>query len=170
MAHVILLKAGLAYHRSHLLQTSLIVLGIALGVAVIVAIDMANASISKSFQYSTEHLTGRTTHRIVGSGPGFDQKIYSNIRLNTGYQFMSPMIEGYARVGELNMATLRIVGIDPLSEAGSLKREGILSRLEFGTWLPTLLLESQRVLISDKLAVTAGIDVVDYLAIHAGSS
>ena len=48
-------------------QSLLMVLGIALGVAVMVAIDLANASASQAFQLSTESITGKATHQIVGT-------------------------------------------------------------------------------------------------------
>ena len=59
------------------------VLGIALGVAVVISIDLANASAGRAFALSTETVTGKTTHQIVGGPQGVDEKVYVNLRLQT---------------------------------------------------------------------------------------
>ena len=64
----ILARLTRRYISRRLFQSVLFVLGVALGVAVSVAIDLANGSASRAFNLSTESISGRATHQIVG-GP-----------------------------------------------------------------------------------------------------
>ena len=50
-------------------QTALSVLGITLGVAIVVAIDLGNQSAKHAFNLSSNAVSGKATHHIVG-GPG----------------------------------------------------------------------------------------------------
>ena len=47
-------------------QMALSVLGITLGVAVVVAIDLGNQSAKHAFNLSSNAVTGKATHQIVG--------------------------------------------------------------------------------------------------------
>ena len=47
-------------------QMALSVLGITLGVAVVVAIDLGNQSAKRAFSLSSDAVTGKATHQIVG--------------------------------------------------------------------------------------------------------
>ena len=64
----LLTKTSLRYLLRHPWQIGLSILGVALGVAVVVAIDLANSTRTRAFALSTETVTGRATHQIVG-GP-----------------------------------------------------------------------------------------------------
>jgi len=112
-----LVKSGLRYALGHPLQTLLLILGIALGVAVAVAIDIANTGISRSFKLSTESITGKATHQILGSRAGIDQSIYTMLRVELGFRNSAPVITGFTQVKELNQKTLKILGVDPFAEA-----------------------------------------------------
>lgn len=52
--------------RQRPFQYILLIVGVAIGVAMMVSIDLANGSASRAFALSTDAVTGRTTHRIVG--------------------------------------------------------------------------------------------------------
>nr|WP_290668030.1 ABC transporter permease [Ardenticatena sp.] len=95
----------------------LTVVGIALGVAVVVAVDLANASAARAFTLSTESITGRATHHIVGGPGGVDERLYTRLRTELGERLIAPVVEGYVRVDELGETPLRLLGVDPFAEA-----------------------------------------------------
>lgn len=170
MARKTLLKAGFGYHWAHPLQSLLIVIGVALGVAVVVAIDIANSSVSRSFQLSTESLTGKTTHQIVGTRSGFSQTVFKDLRVKTGYRNNAPVVEGYVQIKELDSRTLKILGIDPFSEMyyrNILSSKNTLYPISI---LTGLLAEPGRVLISEQLALKAAIAVGDHLTLTHGGT
>lgn len=104
----------------HPWQLGLSILGVALGVAVVVAIDLANGSASRAFALSTETVTGRATHQIVGGATGLDETLYPKLNA-PGLHAKAPVVEGYISVApDANGATrppLRLLGIDPFAEA-----------------------------------------------------
>jgi putative ABC transport system permease protein len=100
------------------LQYVLCVLGIALGVAMMVSIDLANGSAQRAFSLSTDAVTGKATHRVVAIAPtGIDESVYSNLKRQIGSIAAAPIVEGYAKVSELDNQPLRLVGVDLFSES-----------------------------------------------------
>ncbi len=95
--------------------TLLLILSVALGVAVVVAVDLANVSATRAFQLSTQAITGKATHQIVGGANGFDDATYRSLRLN-GFRNSAPIVEGYASAEELGGQTMRVLGIDLFAE------------------------------------------------------
>ena len=93
------------------------VLGVALGVAVVIAIDLANASASRAFALSTEAVTGRTTHQIVGSSAGIPQEVFRQVRVEWRLRASAPVVEGVGIAPALDGQPVRLLGIDPSSEA-----------------------------------------------------
>ena len=63
-------NVGWRYLLARRWQSFLMILGIGLGVAVVISIDLANASAGRAFTLSTETVTGKTTHQIVGRSAG----------------------------------------------------------------------------------------------------
>ncbi|HEY2739149.1 MAG TPA: FtsX-like permease family protein [Thermoanaerobaculia bacterium] len=106
----------------HPWQMSLAVLGVALGVAVVVSIELANASARRAFSLSTEAVTGRATHQVIGGPDGLPDTAFRDLTLADGLGgeiAMAPVVEGYGvlptpsgKGGRL----LRILGVDPFSE------------------------------------------------------
>jgi putative ABC transport system permease protein len=101
----------------------LAVLGVALGVAVVVSIDLANASARQAFSLSTEAVTGRATHQVVGGPNGLPDAAFRDLALAEGLARampMAPVVEGYGRIpgpDGKGIRVLRIFGLDPFSEA-----------------------------------------------------
>lgn len=112
-----LLKTSLRYILRHPWQFGLAVLGVALGVAVVVSIDLANDSARRAFLLSTETLTGRATHRIIGGPSGVPEEVYRRLRIELGVRAAAPLVEGEAVAPDRSGLTLRILGIDPVVEA-----------------------------------------------------
>jgi putative ABC transport system permease protein len=111
-----LLRTGLRDLVRRPLHTGLMVLGVALGVAVVVAIDLANTSASRGFARSTEAVTGRATHQVLGGPSGLDQDVLRRIRVEGGLRASAPVVEGYVSAVDLDRQPLRVLGVDVLSE------------------------------------------------------
>jgi hypothetical protein len=71
--------------RRHPLQYLLFIVGVAIGVAMMVSIDLANGSARRAFALSTDAITGKATHRVVGGPAGLDEDIYRRIRVEAGF-------------------------------------------------------------------------------------
>ena len=76
-------------------QYILFVLGVALGVAMMVSVDLANGSATKAFELSTDAITGRATHRLIGGPSGIDQELYVQLRRELGYTNSAPLVDGF---------------------------------------------------------------------------
>ncbi|MBU2515792.1 FtsX-like permease family protein [bacterium] len=152
MSILSLLKLSVRHTKGHPLQKLLLFLGIAIGVAVVVAIDLANESISRSFQLSTESITGKATHQIIGPRQGIDQLLYKKLRVDMGLRQIAPVISDYVKIRELDQKTVRILGIDPFAEPRF--RNYLSSSTEFPdpSAIQTLLTKPNQILISQILA------------------
>ncbi len=129
----ILTRASLRYLRQHPWQSALAVLGVALGVAVVVAVDLANQSALRAFELSTETLTGRVSHQVVGSASGVPSEVYRRLRLEFPEVPAAPVLDSPVRALPAGTASdhlreedlldrepgraLRLLGIDPFAEA-----------------------------------------------------
>lgn len=111
-----LIKTSWRYMRHQPWQLLLAILGVALGVAVVVSIDLANDSARRAFALSTETLTGKATHQIVGGPRGVDEALYRRLRLDLGLRATAPLVEGYATAPEHTGLTMHILGIDAFAE------------------------------------------------------
>ncbi len=113
----VLLRFGLKYTKKHLLQSILLILGVALGVAVIIAIDLANISASKAFHLSSESLTGKATHQIISPRLSFNESVYKKIRVDLGLRNSAPVVQDYVIAKSFNNKPMRVFGVDPFAEA-----------------------------------------------------
>lgn len=116
-----LLRSSLRYLLRHPWQIGLSILGVALGVAVVVSVDLANASAQRAFDLSTEAVTGRTTHQVVGGPAGLEEDLYRRLVVEAGIRPAAPVVEGHLRVVEANVPetaprSLRVLGVDPFAE------------------------------------------------------
>jgi putative ABC transport system permease protein len=100
--------------RSHPWQLGLAILGIALGVAVAVSIDLANGSALRAFRLSTEAVSGRATHQIVGGPSGLPEDLYRRLKLELGVRKAAPIVEGDVAVAG---RARHVLGIDPFADA-----------------------------------------------------
>jgi putative ABC transport system permease protein len=119
----------------HPIQSAIMMLGIALGVAVMVSIDLANASAARAFELSTNAVTGRATHAIVGSTRGVDESIYVRLRTDPQWRHQlesAPLVIAYTFSPQLGEVPFTLLGIDPFAEAPfrSYMGEGQQTRLE----------------------------------------
>ncbi|MCC6804642.1 MAG: ABC transporter permease, partial [Anaerolineae bacterium] len=112
----VMLRLAGRYVQRRLLQTVLFVIGVALGVAVVIAIDLANTSSSRAFALSTESVTGRATHQIIGGPSGLPTDLYTRLRVDLGLQAVAPVIEDYIRALDFGDTPLHLLGVDPFAE------------------------------------------------------
>ncbi len=112
----IIMRLAGRYIERRLLQSVLFVIGVALGVAVVIAIDLANGSASRAFALSTQSVTGRATHQIIGGPSGLPTDLYTQLRVDLGLQAVAPVIDGYVRALDLGDQPLHLLGVDPFSE------------------------------------------------------
>ncbi|MBZ0289408.1 MAG: ABC transporter permease, partial [Anaerolineae bacterium] len=112
----VIFRLARRYISRRLLQSLLFVVGIALGVAMVIAIDIANGSASRAFALSSESVTGKATHQIIGGPAGLPTDLYTKIRLDLGLELSAPVVEQYVRAVNLNDQPLRLLGVDPFAE------------------------------------------------------
>ncbi len=112
--------AGAAIRRHlarHPWQLALALLGVSLGVAVTVALDLAIQSSREAFRVSSETITGRATHQLLAGPTGIPDEAVARIRIEAGIRAAAPAVEGWGVHPDHPDRPLRILGIDPFSEA-----------------------------------------------------
>ncbi len=97
-------------------MTLLVILSVALGVAVVVSVDLANESATRAFKLSTDAVTGKATHQVVGDNNGVDEKVYRELRVRQGDRLSAPMVEGYATAKEFGGQVMHVLGVDLFAE------------------------------------------------------
>jgi putative ABC transport system permease protein len=153
-----------------LLQSILFVIGVALGVAVGVAIDLANSSASRAFSLSTESLTGRTTHQIVGGPSGVDEAVYRQLRAEITGVDSAPIIETYVRGVSLGDQPLRMLGVNIFAENPFRDYAGVSGggRIDLDAF-NALLVDSGSVFISQSLADRFNLVVGDAITLRVNT-
>ncbi len=157
-----------AWHRPT--QSIFFIIGVGLGVAMIVAIDLATGAANRAFTASTEAITGKTTHQIVGGPSGLDERVYVALRQQLGYRLSAPIVEGYVVAEELDMQPMRLLGVDSFAEypfrnyladdnTGFADTDG----------LTAFMVQPNTVLLSAALANQYNLNVSDFIHIQVGS-
>jgi putative ABC transport system permease protein len=95
----LLWRSSRRHFLRHPWQLGLAVLGIALGVAVVVGVDLAIASARAAFTLSTQAVTGRATHHVLGGPAGVPETVYRRLRVDAGMRSIAPVVEGWVRLG-----------------------------------------------------------------------
>lgn len=91
---------------------------IATGVAVILGIDVASLSARRSFQLSTQALTGQATHSLVRGGGTVPDELYRQLRVEQRLRKSAPVVEGYLAFPDAPEApTLTLLGVDLLTDS-----------------------------------------------------
>lgn len=114
-------RASARYLLRHPWQLGLSLLGVALGVAMVVAVDLANQSAARAFDLSSQALTGRTTHQVLGGPDGLDEDWYVRLRVEHGIRASAPVVEGFVESLEEPGRTLRVLGVDVFAD-GAVRR------------------------------------------------
>jgi len=158
---------SIGYIRKHLLQSVLLIMGIAFGVALVVSVDIANKSAIRSFTLSKEMLSANSTHHIVSTYSDFDEKIYRNLRQKLGIRNAAPILEDYVNIVEHGGRAVRLLGTDFFADL-IFYDNGPISTLSQNT-LSELMTKPSTALISSQLALSAGIDTGAVLELNYGS-
>ena len=173
MLSSLLLRTSLRSMLRHPWQIGLCVLGVALGVAVVVAIDLANASAGRAFALSTQSVTGRATHQVVGGPRGLDEALYRQLRVELGVRAAAPVVTGYVQAPALEGQTLQVFGVDMFAE-GPFRSylsgaEASASTADAELDLAALLVEPGTVLLAEAPARRAGLAPGATLALQVGA-
>ena len=107
--------SGLRHLLRHPWQMALSVLGITIGVAIVVAIDLGNQSAKRAFDLSSDAVSGKATHQILGGPGGLPEGIYAKLRVDLGIRDSAPVVEGYAYLEDGQV--LRILGVEPFTDS-----------------------------------------------------
>lgn len=154
--------------RRRPLEYALFLLGIALGVAMMVSIDLANGSASRAFGLSTDAVTGKTTHRIVGAAGGLDEAIYAQLRTELGYQLAAPVVEGFVSAETLGNVPLTLVGVDPFAEGPF--RDYVSGETGLSDGVIAFLVQQDGILLPQSAADTYGVELNQAFALSAGGT
>lgn len=156
----LLWKASLRHLLRHPWQLALAILGVALGVAVVVGIDVANGSAQRAFELSSETLSGKATHQLVGPGGELDEAVYTQLRVERGLRRAAPVVEGHVGVVGGAGQVLLMLGIDPLAERPfrDFLADGNRLRIDLGEFIaqPNAALLAPRT--AERLGLTTGGD------------
>jgi putative ABC transport system permease protein len=155
--------SSLRFFLHHPWEIALTVLGVAMGVAVVVSIDLAIQSSREAFRVSTESVAGRSTHRIVGSGRGVPDSLFTALRVEKGLRASAPVMEGYVTSPSLPGRPLRVLGVDAFSEGAF--RPFLLGGAS-GIDVTTLLGESSGFFLGRELAQDLDLEVGDTLLVR----
>jgi putative ABC transport system permease protein len=112
----LLWRASRRHLTRHPWQIGLSIVGIALGVAVALSIDLATASARRAFELSTEAVTGRATHQIVGGPSGLREDVYRMLRVGLGVRQAAPVLDLDVALPDHPGETLHLLGVDPFAE------------------------------------------------------
>ncbi len=161
-----LFKLSISYSKGHPLQKFLLFLGIAIGVAVVVAVDLANESIGRSFQLSTQSITGRATHQVVGASDTLEQSFYLEFKKKVKDLPLAPVVSGYVQLEQHGHRTMQLLGIDPFVDTSFRNYLSGASSLPDQDILVSILTQPGRVLISKDLANQLSLNPGDSLELQ----
>ncbi len=109
-------KASRNFLLQHPWQLTLAIIGIALGVAVVISIDLAMESSLRSFRLAEKIFSGKVSHRIIAASGRLDEKLYTRLRVEQGVENVSPVVQDDVRIVRNGERSVKLYGIDPLSE------------------------------------------------------
>lgn len=167
-----LFNVGRRYLLRHPWQTALMIVGIMLGVAVMVAIDLANSAAGRAFDLSTESITGKATHQVVGGPGGLDERVYAALKTTLPQVASAPVVADTVTSPQLGDRPLQLLGVDPFAEApfrSYLVAEGagsVSNPVDVGQ-LVAFLTRPGALLISEQIAEEYGLKVGDRVALNA---
>jgi putative ABC transport system permease protein len=158
----ILSKASRNFLFQHPWQLGLAMLGIMLGIAVVVSIDLALTSSLNAFIQTTQALSGKASHRITTSSGAIDDKLYTHLRVEQGFDHLAPRVNGYVQVKNNPEQTLKIHGIDLLTE--TIQQSSWQQQNTVDNSL-RLMTEPNTVIISPNTAAQLGLTIGEHLLV-----
>ena len=161
----ILWRTSRRYLLKHPVLIGLSMLGVALGVSVVVAIDLANTSARQAFDLSTETVTGKATHQIIGAGKGLEEAVYRDLRVGLGVREAAPVVAGFVRAPAYPGRSFQVLGIDPLAEEPFRSYTG---GVDAGFDLAAFITRPQTGLMARPTAEALGLSLGDTLAVRVG--
>lgn len=163
----LLALSGWRFYGQHKLQALFVVVGIAAGVALITGLEQARGVAVRSFELSTEGISGATTHVIqrVDDRP-LPDSLYIQLRVTEGITEVFPVIEGFVVPVIAPGYTLRVVGLDWLARSPV---RGSMLPLPDSVRLPIAELVTKKgALLSQRVATDLGLATGDSLSVTIG--
>ncbi|MBW3535796.1 MAG: ABC transporter permease, partial [Gemmatimonadetes bacterium] len=157
----LLVRSALRDAGRHPGQALLTVMGVAMGVAVALGIHLAVGSARQAFRVSTEAVVGQATHHVVGGPGGLPDRVFRRIRVDAGVRASAPVVEGWVEARGLDGVALRVLGVDPFSEAPF--RPWLTRAAAGGMDVATLVTSPGAVALSAATARDAGVGLGDTL-------
>ncbi|MDX2075751.1 MAG: FtsX-like permease family protein [bacterium] len=176
MIRPILFRLAERYINRRFMQSLLFILGVALGVAMVIAIDVANGSAQRAFDLSAQSISGNATHQIIGTSDSLSTTLFDQIRVDLGLRTSAPIVEEYVRGVQLGNQTLRLLGVDPFSEAPfrpyltSVDVDNENTDDSAFEALNAFIAEPNTVLMSETLAGRYGIAIGDSITLRVGTT
>lgn len=152
-----LFRVGLRDLVRRPLFSGLMLSGLALGVAVVVSIDLASQSALNAFEYSSQTVVGRATHRIIGGPSGVPESLYRELRVGRRLRTTTPIVDGYAAAVDLDERPVRVLGIDLFTEAPF--RDHLDAELAFQPGFQAFFTERGMVIIGEQFSQTHGVEL-----------
>lgn len=154
--------ASARYLFQHPTQLLLSVLGVTLGVAAVLSIDLALQSAQDGFRISAETVSGRATHALVSDAGSIEDTYVARLKIDFDQVEAAPVIEGFATSARVPGRALRILGVDPFSEAPFRPFVATgASDLDLSAFLTT----RRSVVLSGAIASRAGVSIGDSLPV-----
>jgi putative ABC transport system permease protein len=150
--------------RDHPGRAALAIAAIALGVALGVAVHLINASALNEMSFAAHRLAGEADLVIRGPRGGFDEALYPRIARLPQVEAANPAVEADVAIAG-SVATLRIIGFDPL-RAAQVQPALLPERRS----LVSDLFDPDAILLSPAAAARLGLKTGDSLAIRVGTS
>ena len=162
-----LLKASFFYHKKHVWQGLMAVLGIAIGVSVVISIDLANESAKVAFRQSMKSVMGNATHSIIGVESSVPDSLYTRLRLNK-IRASAPVVEGNVTLRGKVSQTFTLLGVDPFAEQ-QFRPTSQKITYEHPYSFPDFITHPSGVVLSERSANDLGIAIGDTLSLQYGS-
>jgi len=153
---------SLRYFRKRLLKTFLTLLGIATGIAVFVSVDLTNRSILNGLKYSFDQISGGSDYTIEGRArrlTAADFQIVENLPESRAI----PVIESEGRCIGQDASAFTVMGIDPMTRAGSSLQQ---PTPEIAKKFIRLIAEPGTILLPDSLAKRCDVREADLFEIR----
>lgn len=160
----LLIRSSGRYLFHHPWLFVLSVIGVGLGVSVVVSIDIANTSARTAFALSSETVTGKATHQVIGPGEKLEERVYLRLRMEAGIRNSAPVVEGYVQVPRFEARAFHLFGIDPLAEEPFRTYLGQDSGIDLAAFMT----QPGAVLVSEGVAREYGLEPGDGFEVEFG--
>ena len=161
----LLARASLRFLLRHPVSALVPLVGVALGVAVVLGMELGCAGALASMRSASQSVAGSATHRVEGTGRPLAPELLAELRAVVGHDRAAPVIQRDVLVADRPAELLRVLGVDPFSEA---RFRPYLEGAESPYDLACFLTEPGAALLGSATARRLDLETGDVLGIRAG--